>query len=299
MREKNTIVPPGFSPILPRFGEYVSVNHSPNQDFGFENRQMMDNTPLYPQGCLYEYSVPQHIYPAYHEHVSVNQSLDQGFVFEKHQMTNNTPLYPQGFLYEYSMPPHTMTDSSASHQANAPQEERFTPENVFVVEVESPILPMSKPRLRWTPELHERFTHAAEELGGYFKAKPKAILQKMNVSGITTEQLKSHLQKVRNSILRTSSSAGGILNGQVPSTPSFESDIERHERLQMNSECLNNHCTCRIAPVNEYLANNVKFDLEDFCSLKSSRTSTYHQILKNTMLDRDDRDMKFEHFSFG
>ncbi|KAL1827433.1 hypothetical protein ACET3Z_005845 [Daucus carota] len=107
---------------------------------------------------------------------------------------------------------HIMTDSSASHQANAPPEERFSHENVLVVEVESPILPMSKPRLRWTPELHERFTRAAEELGGYFKAKPKAILQKMNVRGITTEQLKSHLQKVRNSILHTSSSAGGILS---------------------------------------------------------------------------------------
>ena len=66
------------------------------------------------------------------------------------------------------MQQHAMINSSASQQAIAPQVERLSDENVLIVEVESPILPMSKPRLRWTLELNERFTRAVEELGGYF-----------------------------------------------------------------------------------------------------------------------------------
>ncbi|KAL8146301.1 hypothetical protein AgCh_004159 [Apium graveolens] len=70
-------------------------------------------------------------------------------------------------------------------------------EEVLKVKLEVPIYPMGKPRLRWTPELHERFLRATTQLGGVFKAKPKAILEKMNVRGLTLNHLKSHLQKTR------------------------------------------------------------------------------------------------------
>ena len=142
MSDKNTIVPLGFALIPPRFGEnlYETFHDQPQSS----------------------------IHPEYHEHVLVNHTLNEGFGFENHQMKDDTPLYPQGFLYENSTQQHAMTTSPASQQAIAPQVERFSDENVLVVEVESPILPMSKPRLRWTSELHERFTHAVEELGGYF-----------------------------------------------------------------------------------------------------------------------------------
>jgi len=57
--------------------------------------------------------------------------------------------------------------------------------------------PGYKPRLRWTPELHERFAVAVADLGGAFVATPKQIMHIMDVEGLTIFHIKSHLQKFR------------------------------------------------------------------------------------------------------
>ncbi|KAJ8564668.1 hypothetical protein K7X08_001128 [Anisodus acutangulus] len=55
----------------------------------------------------------------------------------------------------------------------------------------------AKPRLKWTPELHQRFVDAVTQLGGADKATPKSLMSVMNIHGLTLYHLKSHLQKYR------------------------------------------------------------------------------------------------------
>lgn len=55
----------------------------------------------------------------------------------------------------------------------------------------------TKERVQWTPELHEHFLQACEQLGGAHKAKPSEILATMRVPGLSLNHIKSHLQKYR------------------------------------------------------------------------------------------------------
>lgn len=55
---------------------------------------------------------------------------------------------------------------------------------------------MKRPRLIWTKQLHERFVEAVNKMG-VDQAVPKAIMESMNVKGITRENVASHLQKYR------------------------------------------------------------------------------------------------------
>ncbi|WCJ24456.1 Two-component response regulator ARR14 [Euphorbia peplus] len=58
-----------------------------------------------------------------------------------------------------------------------------------------------KSRIVWTPDLHLKFTAAISELGDK-KARPKAILEMMNVPTLSARQVASHLQKYRFQVQR-------------------------------------------------------------------------------------------------
>ncbi|XP_058772183.1 transcription factor HHO3-like [Vicia villosa] len=54
-----------------------------------------------------------------------------------------------------------------------------------------------KQRRCWSQELHKRFLHALQQLGGSHSATPKQIRELMKIDGLTNDEIKSHLQKFR------------------------------------------------------------------------------------------------------
>ncbi|KAB2632139.1 myb family transcription factor APL [Pyrus ussuriensis x Pyrus communis] len=93
-----------------------------------------------------------------------------------------------------------------------------------------------KPRLRWTPDLHDRFIDAVTKLGGPDKATPKCVLRVMGLKGLTLYHLKSHLQKYRLGQLAGKHNSQYTESRTIPLSEALKCQIEVQNRSQEQIE---------------------------------------------------------------
>ncbi|KAG0454489.1 hypothetical protein HPP92_023781 [Vanilla planifolia] len=92
----------------------------------------------------------------------------------------------------------------------------------------------NKTRIRWTPDLHEKFIKCVDCLGGAEKATPKAILKLMDSDELTVYHIKSHLQKYRNAKCLPEPSQECLYSSmQITETLQIQLELQRHLHEQL------------------------------------------------------------------
>ncbi|KAJ0096039.1 hypothetical protein Patl1_15958 [Pistacia atlantica] len=152
----------------------------------------------------------------------------------------------------------------------------------------------TKPRLKWTPELHQRFVEAVNQLGGADKATPKSLMRVMGIPGLTLYHLKSHLQKYRlgksqqtetcienkQDCRETQSSDGNLSRNTSDRTPNqFNEGLQIAQALQVQLEVqrklheqieVQRHLQLRIEAQGKYLQSVLKKAQETLAGYNSS-----------------------------
>ncbi|XP_022148484.1 transcription factor PCL1 [Momordica charantia] len=99
-------------------------------------------------------------------------------------------------------PVESGSDSRKLRKVDLVEEVNLAPQVKNLTEDAAEARTLKRPRLAWTPQLHKRFVDVVSHLG-LKDAAPKAIMQLMNVEGLTRENVASHLQKYRLFLKRT------------------------------------------------------------------------------------------------
>lgn len=164
----------------------------------------------------------------------------------------------------------------------------------------------SKQRLRWTPDLHDRFVDAVAELGGPDRATPKGVLRVMGVQGLTIYHVKSHLQKYRLSKYLPDSGADGDKSekkdsADILSNLDAASGMQITEALQMQMEVqkrlheqleVQRQLQLRIEAQGKYLQKIIEEQQRLSGALKDGTTSSGFSLPASVVLSEQAPDAK-------
>ncbi|GAB4836104.1 hypothetical protein Ancab_001021 [Ancistrocladus abbreviatus] len=232
-------------------GEALPPNHASCSDTGFINYSKEDDDNSWSTDQLQSLlDFPEHApasssqvetgtgFMSSEDHIKKADWQDLAEQYLDDDPTWGNLLSDANVAEQQSKVPQSSTDISM-HQPQVHPHYQLSSTDVTSVSTPVSSASTNKPRMRWTPELHESFIEAVNQLGGSERATPKGVLRQMNVEGLTIYHVKSHLQKYRTARFKPEPSEGSSERrtttvGQVASMDlKMSMDITEALRLQM------------------------------------------------------------------